>query len=89
MNRSARNMLVVSALLMALFFANLITGKIRLLSGTGIAAPLDGVPEFILLMLAVGFFVAGLLALENDKAGDARDGPPGGPDSHSGNNASP
>lgn len=60
--------LFAAALLLALFFANLIVGKIRLLTKTGVAAPLDGVPEFILLMAASAFFVAALLLLEKGGA---------------------
>ena len=71
MNRLARNFFAASVLLTALFFVNLIFGKIRLLSKTGISAPLDGVPEFILLMFAVGFFIAALLVLESDQADEA------------------
>ena len=64
MRRSARNLLVAAVLLLAALFANILVGKIRLLTGTGIAAPLDGVPEFILLMASAACFVAALLILE-------------------------
>ena len=51
--------LSISTLL--LFFGNVAIGKYRLSSGTGLAAPLDGVPEFLLLILSVIFFVIAML----------------------------
>ena len=45
----------------AAFIGNMLIGKFRVVSGTGIAAPLDGVPEFVLLALSVAFFAVYML----------------------------
>ncbi len=40
-----------------LFIANLVYGTWQLAQGASLSAPLDGVPEFLLLLLAVALFV--------------------------------
>lgn len=57
----------LSAGFLAVFAANLCIGKYRLFSGTGTAAPLDGVPEFLILAAAVGCFVVSALVAESSR----------------------
>ena len=53
-----------AALLLAVFGINVCIGKYRLWSETGTAAPLDGVPEFLLLLAAVALFIAVAMTAE-------------------------
>ena len=69
LRKFVRRRLAAGGALLAVFFGNMMIGKIRLLTQTGVAAPLDGVPEFLLLAAAVGCFVAALLAPENGTGG--------------------
>ncbi|MGI9337615.1 MAG: hypothetical protein ACR2P4_03795 [Gammaproteobacteria bacterium] len=58
---------ILAAFLLALFGANVSIGKYRLWSETGTAAPLDGVPEFLLLLSAVALFVVSAMAAETQR----------------------
>lgn len=55
---------IVAACLLGVFGINVCIGKYRLWSETGTAAPLDGVPEFVLLLAAVAFFIAAAMSAE-------------------------
>lgn len=46
------------------FICNVIIGKITLATGQGLAAPLDGPPEFLLLLSAIIFFTIFALCRE-------------------------
>jgi len=51
---------LLSALGFVIFIGNSIVGKVMLASGTGIAPPIDGVPEFVLLAASVAFLATWL-----------------------------
>ena len=55
---------IFSALTLAVLFVNALVGKYRVATGTGTAAPLDGIPEFLILILSVASFVACILYAE-------------------------
>lgn len=64
----------------AVFACNALIGKYRVMTGSGTAAPLDGVPEFLLLAAAVALFVVYMLNApaggDGERAGDgAKRGP--------------
>lgn len=71
---AGRLCLFISAALVAVFTVNLCIGKYRLWSGTGTSAPLDGVPEFFVLLAAVALAVAAALRQEQRQARTAQDG---------------
>lgn len=53
-----------SVLTLVVLFINALIGKYRVATGTGTAAPLDGIPEFVILILSVASFVACILNAE-------------------------
>lgn len=59
--QASRRYLWAAIALVALFFINLINGKLSLMSQTEPYLHLEGVPEFILLLLAVACFVISAL----------------------------
>ena len=64
---------LAAGVLFAAFAVNVCIGKYRVWSGSGTSAPLDGVPEFLILLAAVALFVAIALAAERRaKAPDER-----------------
>jgi len=68
-NRGRKNPSTILGLLgMAVFTGNILIGKYRLLTGTGTAAPLDGVPEFLILSLSIALFAVSLVAAEKQEA---------------------
>ncbi len=66
--KSRRRFAAASLLLLLVFAGNVCVGKYRLWSGTGTAAPLDGVPEFFLLLAAVACAVAAAIRAERAKS---------------------
>lgn len=62
--RRKRQFGILSALTLGVLFLNALIGKYRVTTGTGTAAPLDGVPEFLILILSVASFVACILNAE-------------------------
>ena len=60
-NQSSRRPKILAALLgllaLGVFIGNILIGKYRLATGTGTAAPLDGVPEFLILYVSISLFV--------------------------------
>ena len=64
--RTKRVAAFLSFAAMALFLGNIFIGKYRILTGTGIAAPLDGVPEFLILTLSISLFVVCMLYAERE-----------------------
>lgn len=62
---TVRRTWALSCLCFGVFFANMVGGKIRLLTQTGSSAPLDGVPEFLIFVAGIGLFVKGLMLAEN------------------------
>ena len=69
MKKIRRRLIAVSALLFAVFGVNISIGKYRLWSETGTAAPLDGAPEFLLLLAAVAFFIVATIYSADDADG--------------------
>ena len=63
----------MSAALIAVFTVNLCIGKYRLWSGTGTSAPLDGTPEFLILLVAVALAIIVALKEERRRASGAGD----------------
>lgn len=53
--------------LFSVFVANVIAGKTVLVLGWGLATPLDGPPEFILLFFSVLLFNVHVLCLEQEQ----------------------
>ncbi len=51
------------------FFGNILIGKYRITTGIGTAAPLDGVPEFLILGLSIALFVACMVYAERAGGG--------------------
>ena len=62
--RRARRMLWISIGCAVLFIANVVAGKVALVMGRDLAPPLDGTPEFLLLLIAVAFFMSYALLRE-------------------------
>ena len=62
--RRARRLLWISIACAALFIANVVAGKVALVMGWNLAPPLDGTPEFLLLLVAVAFFMSYTLLKE-------------------------
>ena len=67
----SRYFLFLSLLGIALFALNLLVGKLALMFGWNVWLHLEGVPEFLLLMITVVSFVIGTLL--NEKARVDRD----------------
>ena len=59
----------LSFVTMLTFFGNVLIGRYRVATGTGTAAPLDGVPEFLILSLSIAFFVACMVYAERAEDG--------------------
>ena len=55
----------LSLSLLAVFAINVCVGKYWVLTGTGTAAPLDGIPEFLILAAAVVFFIVAVLSSDS------------------------
>lgn len=77
----ARRLAGICCLLgIAVFACNTLIGKHRVMTGSGTAAPLDGVPEFLLLAVSVALFVVYMLNTpargDGGKAGDGAGRPP-------------
>ena len=51
---------LLSALGFVIFIGNSVVGKVMLVTGTAIAPPIDGVPEFLLLAVSVAFLATWL-----------------------------
>lgn len=66
----ARRLAGIACLLgIAVFACNALVGKYRVVTGTGTAAPLDGVPEFLLLAASVAMFVVYMLSAASRPGG--------------------
>ena len=59
----------LSFVTMLTFFGNVLIGRYRVATGTGTAAPLDGVPEFLILSLSIAFFVTCMVYAERAEDG--------------------
>lgn len=59
----------IAIVLLAIFAVNVCIGKYRLWSETGTAAPLDGVPEFLLLLATVALFISATISAANKQRG--------------------
>lgn len=67
MFKKSRFYQIVSAICIVLFVINLIVGKIEVTYRIDTIIHLEGVPEFILLLVSVIFFVIGTLLKEQSK----------------------
>lgn len=65
-NRISRVSLMLSGILTAAFIANILIGKMGVLSGSAASAGLGDVAEFVLLLVAMISFTITILALEKN-----------------------
>ena len=65
-NRISRVSLMLSGILTAAFIANILIGKMGVLSGSAVRAGLGDVAEFVLLLVAMISFTIAILALEKN-----------------------
>ncbi|MEZ5727171.1 MAG: hypothetical protein R3E48_03645 [Burkholderiaceae bacterium] len=63
----ARRFGIASAVTMLAFVGNIVVGKVSLVTGRDLASPLDGAPEFLLLLLAVALFVTRAMLLSRER----------------------
>ena len=67
MFKSSRFYLIVSLLCVAVFAINIVIGKIEIVYRINTNVHMEGVPEFVLLLLAVIFFVISTLIKERSE----------------------
>ncbi len=70
MSSKSRHFLVASVLCIVLFTVNLVLGKIEVAYKIDTLIHLEGVPEFLLLLVSVVLFVVSALLEERCKDGD-------------------
>ena len=71
MLKNSRIYLVISIACIVLFAVNLVVGKMEVSSRIDTNIHLDGVPEFLLLLVAVMFFVISTLLKERAEANNS------------------
>lgn len=71
MLKNSRIYLIISISCIVLFAVNLVVGKMEVSSRIDTNIHLDGVPEFLLLLVAVMFFVISTLLKERAEANNS------------------
>jgi hypothetical protein len=76
MMKEARACFWIAGGVFAIFVADILVAKIQVLSGATIPRHLGDTPQFLVLLIAVTFFVAGTLMREKDEREREEEGVP-------------